>query len=67
MKPKTIPLLEQCIEVGVALGLRRAYKHNDNPSDAHVQAEITNAVMGEFFEWFDFPELEKLSENETLS
>lgn len=62
MKPKTIPLLEQCVEVGTALGLRRAYKHSAKPTDEQIQAEICNAVMNEIYEWFDFPEQENLSE-----
>jgi hypothetical protein len=63
LKPKTLPVLEQCVECGVELGFRRAFKHNDNPTEAQIKAAVTSALMDEFYEWFDFPHQENLSEN----
>ena len=56
MKPKFIPLLEQCIETGISLGYNRAFKHNDSPTKEEIEQEIHRAVMNEIYEWFDFPE-----------
>lgn len=54
MKPKLIPLLEQCIETGINRGWDRAWKHNDNPSAAIVSERIREAIWLELHEWFDF-------------
>jgi len=56
MKPKSLPLLERCIESGIELGYNRAFKHEDNPSKEHIQNCIYTSIMGEFYEWFDFEE-----------
>jgi hypothetical protein len=53
MKPKFYPVLEMCIENGVSLGLRRAFKHDDNPSEEAIQAAVVTAVMNEIYDWFD--------------
>jgi len=54
MKPKSLPLLERCIESGIELGYNRAFKHDDNPSKEQIQSCIYVAIMDEFDEWFDF-------------
>ena len=54
MKPDAYKLLEQCVEDGVAYGINRAYKHNDAPTPAQIQEKITQAVMHEICEWFQF-------------
>lgn len=59
MKPKIIPLLEQCISTGTQLGWNRAHKHNDNPGELVVFQEIETAIMNEIYEWFNFEELER--------
>jgi hypothetical protein len=57
MKPKIIPLLENCVEVGIKLGYNRAHKHNDNPDEKTLFKNQLEAVMHQFFERFDFEEL----------
>lgn len=57
MRPKLIPLLEQCIENGTLLGYRRAFKHEDNPTEEEIVDKINNAIMTEIYEWFDFDEI----------
>lgn len=57
MKPKILPLLEQCIDDGIKRGWHRAHKHNDNPDEDAIMNEIALCVMGEIFEWFDFEEI----------
>lgn len=54
MKPKFYPLLQRCVEEGVARGLRQASKHTDSPSQDLVAASVEQAVMTEIHEWFDF-------------
>ena len=54
MKPKFLPVLEMCIENGLTYGYRRAFKHNDNPTEEHITMAIREAIMFELYEWFDF-------------
>lgn len=56
MKPKALKLLEQCIEIGVEVGLHRAHKHNESPSREQIQQSIEDAILHEIHEWFDFSE-----------
>jgi hypothetical protein len=48
------PLINQCVETGVARGYRLAHKHVENPSEQAIIERITDAVMAEFHEWFTF-------------
>ena len=45
MKPSEYPLMLDCIERGVSLGLQRSRKHTDTPSDELIKATIAEAVM----------------------
>jgi hypothetical protein len=54
MKPRILPLVEQCVEAGVTRGYRLAHKHVDSPSEEAIIERITSAVMAEFHEWFTF-------------
>lgn len=56
MKPKFRVILEQAIEEGVARGYRRAFKHNDSPSEDAILHSIEDCVMGSLYEYFDFDE-----------
>lgn len=49
-------VVSDAVERGALLGVRRAHKHVDNPSDAAVAAEVENAVMTELCEVLRFPE-----------
>ena len=53
MKPKFLPVLEMCIENGLAYGYRRAFKHNDNPTEEEMTDQIKQSIMHELYEWFD--------------
>lgn len=55
MKPKIHLLLEQCVENGTRRGYYRAHKHNNNPDPETIFQEIEDSIMGEIYEWFDFP------------
>ena len=54
MKPNAYRLIEMCVESGIAHGLHRAYKHNDNPTAEQIEEKIMQAVMHEICEWFVF-------------
>lgn len=56
MTPKTLSVLERCVEDGVELGYNRAHKHTNTPPEDIIKQEIVNAVLTEIHEWFDFPE-----------
>lgn len=56
MKPNSYKLMCMAVEEGVAYGIKRAYKHNDNPSDSDIKLEVTDAVITHICEWFTFPE-----------
>ncbi|CAB5222019.1 hypothetical protein UFOVP242_233 [uncultured Caudovirales phage] len=58
MKPKILPVLEQCIEHGTIRGYNRAYKHDDDPSSDVITQTIFNCIMEEIHEWFEFSEKE---------
>ena len=56
MKPKFLNLLEFCIENGSKLGVARAYKHNDDPTQDQIAEKVSDAVMEEIYQWFDIDE-----------
>ncbi len=53
MTPKFVPVLEMCIENGLAYGYRRAFKHHDNPTEEEMTEQIRQCIMHEIYEWFD--------------
>ena len=63
MTPKFTQLLEKCILDGVVLGHKRAYKHNDSPSESDINQSIVNEVLTEIYEWFDFDEAKLKEKN----
>ena len=54
MKPKILPVLEMCIENGLSYGYRRAFKHDNDPSEEFITNTIKESIMHELYEWFDF-------------
>jgi hypothetical protein len=56
MKPKFREVLQMALEDGIRRGYRRAYKHNDNPTEETIIETIEDCVMGSIYEWFDFEE-----------
>ena len=57
MKPKIYPILEECIESGIRFGFRRAFKHDDDPSEEQVVEHMLREIMNAICEKFDFEEL----------
>lgn len=58
LKPRTYPILVQAVEVGVAYGYHRAYKHADEPTEAQIKDAVIEGVLNEICEWFEIDELE---------
>ncbi len=56
MKPKFRVILNQAIEEGVLLGYRRAFKHNEDPSEEIICDTIEECVRSAVYEYFTFPE-----------
>jgi hypothetical protein len=56
MKPRFYNLIESCVTRAVPYGLRRAHKHIDDPTDDQIASAISNAVMSELCEFFNFDE-----------
>lgn len=54
MKPRTIVVLNDCIERGAARGWRLAHKHVESPTEEAILERIQEAVMAEIYEWFSF-------------
>lgn len=54
MKPDKYRVLEMAVRDGVAIGYRRAFKHDDSPSDERVIDTIEQAIMTQICEWFKF-------------
>lgn len=58
MRAKTRLILENCIEAGAKRGYRRAFKHNENPSEDQILEHIEEAIMAEIYEYFAFDSLD---------
>ena len=56
MKARDGMVLERCVETGIKLGLHRARKHQEAPTEVEVVEAILRAVMDEVEEWFIFEE-----------
>lgn len=56
MRARDSLVLERCVETGIRLGLNRAHKHKEAPTEADVAAQIQRAIMDEVEEWFIFKE-----------
>jgi len=54
MKPKIHVILSQAINEGVLRGYRRAFKHNEDPSEEVICETIEECVMSQIYEYFDF-------------
>ena len=54
MQPNYYNILEECIELGVPRGYRRAYKHVEKPSEDSIFMEIEEAIMAEICQRFIF-------------
>jgi hypothetical protein len=58
MKPKEWRVLEMAVSDGALRGVRRAYKHNEEPTEEQIAESVSTCVLGEISEWFDFEEQE---------
>ena len=56
MTPDTYKILQMAVEDGIALGVRRAFKYTDKPSEDQMVETIRMEVMTQICEWFYFNE-----------
>ena len=56
MRVKFRVILDQAIGEGVKIGYRRAFKHNEDPSEDIICETIEDCVMSSLYEYFTFPE-----------
>jgi hypothetical protein len=49
-------VIEQCVEVGVMRGIRRAFKHSETPAREDLEREAIRATLEEINEAFEFSE-----------
>lgn len=54
MKPRFFAIIEHCVENGAKRGYHRAHKHVDDPTPEAIADHVTQCVMSELCEWFDF-------------
>jgi predicted Zn-dependent protease with MMP-like domain len=54
MKPKVLPILEECIDRGIIYGYNQAHKHISNPDLNTVADCISKSIMHEIYEYFNF-------------
>lgn len=54
MKPREYRLMQECVERGIRLGLSRAHKHDDYPSEEVFSIAICDAIMLEICESWSF-------------
>ena len=54
MKVKEYTVLSDCVERGVQLGMNRAYKRTDFPTNDQLMSAMFDAVLSEICEYFDF-------------
>ena len=53
---KTYQAVENCVDVAIEYGYRRAHKHVEAPDGDHIKEQIRQAIMNELCEWFFFDE-----------
>lgn len=54
IRAKVYPLMQDAVDAGVRYGWNRAHKHDSTPSEDIIVNAITDAVMNEICEKFEF-------------
>jgi len=54
VQPNYFNILEECVELGIPRGYRRAHKHVEKPSEESIFIEIEEAIMAEICQRFIF-------------
>ena len=54
MRANEYRLMQECVEVGVERGWKRAHKHTENPNEYDIRSTIEEAVTLEICEQFQF-------------
>ncbi len=56
MTPDAYKIIHMAVEDGVAIGVRRAFKYTDTPTEDQMIEVIRHEVMNQICEWFKFAE-----------
>jgi hypothetical protein len=56
MTPDAYKIIHMAVEDGVAIGVRRAFKYTDTPTEDQMIETIRQEVMNQICEWFKFAE-----------
>jgi hypothetical protein len=51
MRPNMRAVVEQIFQEGVLTGLNRAFKYNENPTLAELEAAINNELWNAWYSW----------------
>lgn len=54
MRVKEYRVLDMAVETGALVGVSRAFKHTDEPTNEQIAEQVRIAVMNEVCEWFEF-------------
>lgn len=57
MTPDAYKVMRMAVETGVAVGIRRVYKHNPAPTHEAIAEAVEEAVIDQICEWFRFEEV----------
>lgn len=53
IRPRTLPVLEQCIAQGLRFGWQRAHGGGAPPNTQQVWESQLRAILDEVYEWFE--------------
>jgi len=54
MKPNIYNIVRDAVEAGTIKGIRRAHKHEDDPTHDAIESEVVAAILLEFDHYFTF-------------
>jgi hypothetical protein len=56
MTPDTYKVIQMAVDDGIAIGVRRAFKYEEDPGEDRIIEVIRHEVMNQICEWFKFAE-----------
>jgi len=54
MKPNIYNIVRDAVEAGTVKGIRRAHKHEDDPTHDAIESEVVAAILLELDHYFTF-------------
>ena len=56
MAPDAYKVISMAVLDGVTIGVRRAFKYSESPSEEHIIDTVEREVLNQICEWFKFHE-----------